>query len=89
MKRVMMYDEWSDETDNESEIIKQFKEKFHTTTKNSEEVQILTTYVFCQNVGHYKNSERVWCNKLYGSKSKRFCEGEGVFATPNPKLGYP
>ena len=27
MKRVMMYDEWSDETDNESEIIKQLKEK--------------------------------------------------------------
>ena len=28
MKRVMMYDESSDETDNESEIIKQLKENF-------------------------------------------------------------
>ena len=31
----MIRDESSDETDNEGEIIKQLKERFHTTTKNS------------------------------------------------------
>ena len=65
MKTVMMYDEWSDETDNESEIIKQLKEKLAIIKKSG-----VTNYV-------------------YGWKSKRSCEGEGVFATPNPKLGYP
>ena len=42
MKRVMIQDESSDETDDEGEITKQLKERFHTTTKNSEKVQILT-----------------------------------------------
>ena len=32
MKRMMIHDELSDETDNEGEIIKQLKERFHTTT---------------------------------------------------------
>ena len=39
MKKVMIHDAPTDETDDEGEIM---KEKFHTTTKRSEKVQVLT-----------------------------------------------
>ena len=42
MKRVMLCDESSDESDDEGEIIKQLKERFHTTSRKSEKVQIPT-----------------------------------------------
>ena len=41
MKRVLIH-ESSDETDNEGKIIKKLKERFRTTTKSIEKVQILT-----------------------------------------------
>ena len=39
MKRVLIH-ESSDETDNEGKIIKQLKERFRTTIKSIEKVQI-------------------------------------------------
>lgn len=45
MKRVMVH-ESSGETDDEGEIIKQLKKRFHTT-KNSEKVQIVTIQPKC------------------------------------------
>ena len=42
MKRVMLRDESSDESNDEDEIIKQLKERLHTTAKKSEKMQILT-----------------------------------------------
>ena len=48
MKRVMLGDESSDESNKEGEIIKQLKERFHTKTKKSERCRL---YFFCQKVG--------------------------------------
>ena len=38
LKRVLLRDELSDESDDEGEIIEQLKERFHTTTKKNETV---------------------------------------------------
>ena len=47
MKKVVLHDESSDESDNEGEMIKLLKERFHTATKKSENVQILTILPKC------------------------------------------
>ena len=66
--------------------IKQLKEKFHTTTKRSEKVQVLTVL---RKFAGQKDSARVLCIQLYGPKSKRSCQGEGNPSNSYPKPGHP
>ena len=71
----MIHDESSNETDNESEIIKQLKERFHATTKISEMVQILT--ILPKSWPIRKIQSKFGATNYNGSKSKRSCVGEG------------
>ena len=88
MKRVMLLDEPSDESNDYDEIIKQLKENFYVTTKKSEKVQILT---ICQKVGRVENFRvslvhpTIWLEKRKILSRRR----ESCMATPNPKLGHP
>ena len=47
VKKVILHDESSDESDNEGEMIKLLKERFHITTTKSENVQFLTILPKC------------------------------------------
>ena len=42
MKKVMIQDAESSDSRNDDEMIKQLKEKFHTTAERSEKVRVLT-----------------------------------------------
>ena len=79
MKRVLIH-ESSDETDNEGKIIKQLKERFRTTIKSIEKVQIRPIRKIQSEFG--ATNYMAW-------KAKDLVREKGVFATPNPKLGHP
>lgn len=87
MKRVMICDESSGETDDKGEIIKQLKERFRTTTKNSEKVQILT--ILPKSWPIRKIQSEFGATNYMARKAKDLVREKGVFATPNPKLGHP
>ena len=87
MKRMMIHDESSDETDNEGEITKQLKERFHTTTKNSEKVQVLT--ILPKSWPIRKIQSEFGATNYMAQKAKDLVKEKGILATPNPKLGHP
>ena len=87
MKRVMIHDESSGETDDVGEIIKQLKERFRTTTKNSEKVQILTILPKSWPIRKIQNE--FGTTNYMARKAKDLVREKGVFATPNPNLGHP
>ena len=86
MKRVMLRDESSDESDDEGEIIKQLKERFHATTKKSEKVQILT--ILPKSWPVRKIQSEFGTSNYMARKAKDLVKEKGVLATPNPKLGH-
>ena len=87
MKRVVIHDAPIDETDYEGEIIKQLKEKFRTTTKRSEKVQVPTVLPKSWPV---RKIQCEFCASIYmPRKVKGLVREKGILATPNPKPGHP
>ena len=84
MKRVMIHDAPTDETDDEGEIIEQLKEKFHTTTKRSGKVQVLTVLPKSWQVRKIQPESNYMARKV-----KDLVREKGILATPNPKPGHP
>ena len=87
MKRAMIRDVQTDETDDEGEIVKQLKEKFHTTTKRSEKVQVLT--VLPKSWPVRKIQSEFGASNYMVRKAKELVKEKGILATPNPKSGHP
>ena len=87
MKRAMIRDVQTDETDDEGEIVKQLKEKFHTTTKRSEKVQVLT--VLPKSWPVRKIQSEFGASNYMARKAKELVKEKGILATPNPKSGHP
>ena len=86
MKRVMVHDFQSDETDDEGEMIKQLKEKFQKSTKRSEEVQVLT--VLPKSWPIRKIQSQFGASNYMARKAKHLVREKGILATPNPKPGH-
>ena len=82
----MLRNESSDESDNEVEIIKQLKERVHTTTKISEKLQILT--ILLKGWPVRKIQSEFGTSNYMTRKAKDLVKEKGVLATPNPKLGH-
>ena len=82
MKRTII----SVETDeDESEIVKQLKDKFKTTTLRSEQIQILT--VLPQSWSLNKIQREFGVSNYMARKSNELVREKGVLSIPDPKLG--
>ena len=86
MKRAMTSDVQPDETDDEGEIIKQLKERFHSATNMSEKVQILT--VLPKSWSVRKLQSEFGTSNYMARKLKDLVKEKGILATPNPKSGH-
>lgn len=82
MKRTIISAETDDD---ESEIIKQLKDKYKTTTQRSEQIQILT--VLPQSWPLHRIQSEFGVSNYMARKSKELVKEKGVLSTPDPKLG--
>ena len=71
--------------DDEGEIIKQLKEKFHCTINKSEKVQILT--VLPKSWSIRKIEKEFGAPNFMARKAKKLVLEKGILSTPNPKPG--
>ena len=70
----------------ESEIILQLKEKFQTTTKRSEQLQILT--ILPRSWTRKQIQSEFGVSDYMARKCKQLVREKGVFSSPNPKPGH-
>ena len=73
------------EIDNDSEIIEQLKEKFHSSTDRSQKVQILT--VLPKTWSIRKVEEEFGVSNYMARKAKDLVKDQGILSSPNPKHG--
>ena len=73
------------EIDDDSEIIGQLKEKFHTSTDRSQKVQILT--VLPKSWSARKVQEEFAVSNYMARKAKNLVKEQGILSSPNPKHG--
>ena len=73
------------EIDNDSEIIEQLKEKFHSSTDRSQKVQILT--VLPKSWSIRKVEEEFGVSNYMARKAKDLVKDQGILSSPNPKHG--
>ena len=71
--------------DDESEIVRQLKEKFKETTMRSEKVQILT--VLPKSWSIRKVQDEFGASNYMVRKAKDLVKKKGILSTPNPKVG--
>ena len=62
----------SDENDDEGEIVKQLKEKFHLSTTKSEQVQVLT--ILLKSLSIRKGEEEFGASNYMARKAKKLME---------------
>ena len=86
MKKTVLGDVPSEDTDDEGEMIKQLKQKFHTTTTRSDKVQILT--VLPRSWSVRKVQSEFGASNYMAQMAKQLAREKGVLATPNPKSGH-
>ena len=86
MKKMMLPEEESSGSDNESEIIKQLKDKFQASTTNSEKVQVLT--VLPKSWSVRKVQSEFGAPNYMARKAKQLVKQKGVLSTPNPRTGH-
>ena len=77
--------ETTDGKTSEDEIIKQLKEKFHTTSERSEKVQILT--VLPRSWSIKKIESEFSASNYMIRKAKELVKVKGILSTPDPKPG--
>ena len=82
MKKVIITDKEFDYSDDESEIIKQLKEEFHSTTQRSKKVQILTILPKSWSI-----QTEFGTSNYMARRAKNLVKESGILATPNPKVG--
>ena len=73
------------EIDDDSEIIGQLKEKFHTSADRSQKVQILT--VLPKSWSVKKVQEEFAASNYMARKAKNLVKEQGILSSPNPKHG--
>ena len=73
------------ESDDESEIIKQLKEKFKITTQRSEQIQILTVLPQSWSIARIQSEFDV--SNYMARKSKELVKEKGILSMPDPKPG--
>ena len=81
MSEVMSVEKQNDE----SEMLQQLKEKFHSVTKNSEKVQILT--VLPKSWSIQKIQTEFSASNFMARKAKQLVREKGVFSSPDPRPG--
>ena len=84
--KKILPDQQSCDTDSESEMIQQLKEKFCTTTKRSEKVQVLTVLPKSWTVRRVQ-SEFGASNYMVRT-AKQLTKQKGILSTPNLKQGH-
>ena len=82
MKKAVIGDVHSDQTNDEGEIIKQLKEKFSTVGR-SERIQILTALWSIRKI-----QEEFGVSDFMARKVKQLVREKGVLSTPNPIHGH-
>ena len=82
MKSMLM----SEDIDDESEMIKQLKEKFHETQKKSVKVQILTLLPMSWSIKKIENKFKA--SNYMVPRAKTLVKSVGILSTPNPNHGH-
>ena len=72
-------------TDDDSEIIQQLKDEFHSTTQKSKRFQILT--ILPKSWSTKQIETKFGASNYMARKVKNLVAESGILATPNPKLG--
>ena len=86
VKKKMLPEMESSDSDDESEIISQLKDKFKATTKRSEKVLVLT--VLPKSWTIKKVQEEFGATSYMVRKAKELVKQKGILSTPNPKPGH-
>lgn len=73
------------QSDDESEMIKQLKEKFSNITKRSEKIQILTVLPKSWSIRKIESEFNV--SNYMARKTKKIVKEKGILSMPNPKSG--
>ena len=76
----------SEDIDDESEMIKQLKEKFHETQEKSVKVQILTLLPMSWSIKKIENEFKA--SNYMVRKAKTLVKLGGILSTPNPNHGH-
>lgn len=76
-----------EDLDDEGEMIMQLKEKFNSTTKKSEKVQVLTVLPKSWPIRRIQSEFGV--SDYMARKAKNVVKEKGILSTPNPKPGNP
>ena len=87
MKKTVIGDVQSKNSDDAGEMIMQLKEKFETTASRSEKVQLLT--VLPKSWSVRKIQSEFGASNYMARKAKQLVREKGILATPNPKSGHP
>ena len=87
MKKVMIHDESSGETDDEGEKIKQLKERF--LVQQLKIVKRCRLTILPKSWPIRKIQSEFGTTNYMARKAKDLVREKGVFATPNPNLGHP
>ena len=76
----------SEKHNDESEMLQQLKEKFHSTSQNSEKVQILT--VLPKSWSIQKIQTEFGVSNFMARKVKQLVKEKGVLSSPDPCPGH-
>ena len=82
----MMIFDTKDEFSTDGEMLKQLKQKFHSTVERSEKVQILTVLPCSWSIG--KIQAEFGVSNYMARKAKELVAEKGILSTPNPKPGH-
>ena len=85
MERMMISD-MKDEISADGEIIQQLKQKFHSTVKRSEKLEILTVLPCSWSIR--KIQAEFGVSNYMARKAKELVAEKGILSTPNPKPGH-
>ena len=76
----------SEDIDDESEMIKQLKKKFHETQEKSVKIQILTLLPISWSIKKIENEFKA--SNYMVRKAKTLVKSGGILSTPNPNHGH-
>lgn len=86
MKKVMIQDAESSDSGDDGEIIKQLKEKFHTTAERSEKVRVLT--VLPKSWSMRRIQAEFGPSDYMVRRARELVKQKGILSTPNLKPGH-
>ena len=86
MKKVIIQDVESSDSGDDGEIIKQLKEKFHTTAERSEKVQVLT--VLPKSWSMHRIQAEFGASDYMVRRVRELVKQNGILSSPNLKPGH-